>query len=218
MRKLRVLIAEDHQTVREGLKLILSAQSDIEVIAEVGDGRTAVDRARELIPDLVLMDISMPKMNGLKATQKLKEYCPQVHVLALTRHKDDAYLQQILRAGASGYVLKQSPPSELIHAIRSIAAGGKYLDPGIVGKLMGSYSEKPLYPVKEDAKENLSHREAEVLSLIAWGHSNKEIAERLSLSIKTIEVHKANAMKKLGMRSRIDIVRYALLQGWLEEA
>lgn len=217
MPKVRVLIAEDHETVREGLKLILSAQSDIEVIAEAGDGRTAVERAEQLLPDIVLMDVSMPKLNGLKATEKLKKCCPQVNVLALTRHKDEAYLQQLLRAGASGYVLKQSPPGELLHAIRSIAAGGKYLDPAIVGKVMGTYARKQAIPLASAQKESLSSRESEVLSLIAWGHSNKEIAARLELSIKTIEVHKANAMKKLGMQSRIDIVRYALLQGWLEE-
>lgn len=218
MPKLRIIIVEDHETVREGLKMILSAQSDIEVIAEVGDGRTAISCAQELLPDLVLMDISLPKLNGLKATEKLKECCPQVNVLALTRHKDEGYLQQILRAGASGYVLKQSPPSELIHAIRSIASGGKYLDPAIAGKVMGSYAERHPLPLERSPKDILSTRETEVLNLIAWGHSNKEIAQRMDLSIKTIEVHKANAMKKLGMQSRIDIVRYAVLQGWLEEA
>jgi DNA-binding NarL/FixJ family response regulator len=216
MNKVRLLIVEDHETVREGLKLILAAQTDIEVIAEAGDGHSAIEQAKKLKPDVVLMDISLPKLNGLKATAKLKESCPEVKILALTRHKDDAYLQQILRAGASGYVLKQSPSSELLHAIRSIAGGGKYLDPAIAGKVMGSYASRPVPAY--GAKESLSSRESEVLNLIAWGHSNKEIAERLDVSVKTIEVHKANAMKKLGMQSRIDIVRYALLQGWLEEA
>jgi DNA-binding NarL/FixJ family response regulator len=212
----RVLIAEDHETVREGLKLILNAQSDIEVVGEAADGREAVERAQEFLPDLVLMDISMPKLNGLKATEKLKKACPQVSVLALTRHRDEAYLQQILRAGASGYVLKQSAPAELLHAIRSIAAGGKYLDPAIAGAVLGSYARQP-QSVFKGTDENISPRESEILALIAWGYSNKEIATRLNLSIKTIEVHKANAMRKLGMKSRIEIVRYALLQGWLEE-
>lgn len=211
---IRVLIAEDHATVREGLKLLLNAESDIEVIGDVDDGRTAIDLAQKLSPDVVLMDISMPRMNGLKATAKLKECCPDTHVLTLTRHKDDGYLQQILRAGASGYVLKQSPPTELLHAIRAVANGGKYLDPAVVGKVMGSYSGRR--PVPSDG-HLLSDREVEVLRLVAWGHSNKEIAARLDLSVKTIEVHKANAMKKLGMASRIDIVRYAVLQGWLQE-
>jgi DNA-binding NarL/FixJ family response regulator len=215
MTKVRVLIAEDHATVREGLKLIIGAQPDIEVIGDAEDGRTAIELAQELQPDIVLMDISMPKLNGLKATAKLKECCPEVHVLALTRHTDDGYLQQILRAGASGYVLKQSPPSELLHAIRAVARGGKYLDPAVAGKVMGGYSARRT--LNHEAISEVSDRELEVLRLIAWGHSNKEIASRLDLSVKTIEVHKSNAMKKLGMNSRIDIVRYAVLQGWLQD-
>lgn len=215
MDKVRILIAEDHATVREGLKLILDAQSDFEVIGDAEDGRAAVELAQKLLPDVVLMDISMPKLNGLKATAKLKECCPDVQVLALTRHTDDGYLQQILRAGAAGYVLKQSPPSELLHAIRAVARGGKYLDPAVAGKVMGGYSGRRT--VNREAISEVSDRELEVLRLIAWGHSNKEIASRLDLSVKTIEVHKANAMKKLGMNGRIDIVRYAVLQGWLQD-
>jgi DNA-binding NarL/FixJ family response regulator len=215
MDKIRVVIAEDHETVREGLKLILDSQPDIEVVADVGDGRQALDRAQQLLPDVVLMDISMPGLNGLRTTAKLKECCPQVHVVALTRHKDDGYLQQVLRAGASGYVLKQSPPDELVHAIRAVAKGGKYLDPAVAGKVMGTFACRK--PVNAERQGDLSDRESEVLRLIAWGHSNKEIAERLDLSVKTVEVHKANALKKLGMASRIDIVRYAVLQGWLQD-
>jgi DNA-binding NarL/FixJ family response regulator len=215
MSKIRVLIAEDHATVREGLKLIIDAQPDFDVIGDTEDGRTAVELAQKLSPDVVLMDISMPGLNGLKATAKLKECCPEVHVVALTRHTDDGYLQQILRAGASGYVLKQSPSSELIHAIRAVAKGGKYLDPTVAGKVMGGYSGRRA--INHEATAEVSDRELEVLRLIAWGHSNKEIASRLDLSVKTIEVHKANAMKKLGMTSRIDIVRYAVLQGWLQD-
>ena len=215
MSKLRILLADDHETVREGLKLIIGAQSDMEVIGEVGDGQAAVEQAQQLRPDVVVMDVSMPGMNGLKATQKLRERCPEVKIVALTRHKDDGYLQQLLRAGAAGYVLKQSPPAELLHAIRAIAAGGKYLDPSVAGKVMGTFSESSFF--RRESNANLTDRETEVLRLIAWGYSNKEIAARLDLSVKTVEVHKANAMKKLGMRSRIDIVRYSVLQGWLEE-
>jgi DNA-binding NarL/FixJ family response regulator len=215
--KLRVLLAEDHLTVREGLKLIVNGQPDMEVIGEAEDGRAAIAQAEKLLPDIVLMDVSMPRLNGLKATEKLKQSCPEVKVLALTRHKDDGYLQQLLRAGASGYVLKQSPSAELLHAIRAIAAGGKYLDPAVAGKVMGNYAGKQSLSLNGKVKESLSDREEEVLRLIAWGHSNKEVAARLDLSVKTVEVHKANSMKKLGMRSRIDIVRYALLQGWLQD-
>ena len=214
MSSIRVIVAEDHATVREGLKLIINAQSDMEVVADAEDGRTAIELVQKLLPDVVVMDISMPRLNGLKATAKLKECCPEVCVLALTRHKDDGYLQQVLRAGASGYVLKQSPPAELLNAIRAVAKGGKYLDPSVAGKVMGGYSARRTL---NSDMASLSEREAEVLRLIAWGHSNKEIGSRLDLSVKTIEVHKANAMKKLGMNSRIDIVRYAVLQGWLQE-
>jgi DNA-binding NarL/FixJ family response regulator len=212
--KLRILIAEDHETVREGLKLILNAESDMEVVGDAGDGRKAIELAQSLKPDVVLMDISMPVMNGLKATAKMKACCPKVNVVALTRHMDHGYLQQILRAGASGYVLKQSPPSELVHAIRAVSKGGKYLDPAVAGEVLGSYAgrhNQTLVGLPE-----ITDREAEVLRLISWGHSNKDIANRLDLSVKTIEVHKTNAMKKLGMNSRIDIVRYAVLQGWME--
>ncbi|MGH9908370.1 MAG: response regulator, partial [Pyrinomonadaceae bacterium] len=138
VKKLRVFLADDHETLREGLKLIIGAQLDMEVVGEVGDGRSAIEQTQKLLPDIVVMDVSMPRLNGLKATQKLKECCPDVRVLALTRHKDDGYLQQLLRAGASGYVLKQSPPAELLHAIRAVAAGGKYLDPSVAGRVIGT--------------------------------------------------------------------------------
>ncbi|MDT5293816.1 MAG: hypothetical protein QOJ76_696 [Acidobacteriota bacterium] len=216
MSKLRILLAEDHETVREGLRMIVNAQPDMEVVGEAGDGREAVARAQELLPDIIVMDVSMPHLNGLKATERLKEVCPQVKVLTLTRHMDDGYLQQLLRAGVSGYVLKQSPPAELLHAIRAVAAGGKYLDPAVTGKVMGSYTGRTAN-LRGDAQASLSDREAEVLRLIAWGYSNKEIAARLGVSVKTVEAHKANAMRKLGMQSRIDIVRFALLQGWLQD-
>jgi DNA-binding NarL/FixJ family response regulator len=214
MEKISVLIAEDHETVREGLKLILSAQSDMEVVGDAGDGRAAIELAQRLNPDVVLMDISMPSMNGLKAAEKLKACCPESHVLALTRHKDDAYLQQMLSAGASGYVLKQSSPSELIHAIRAVAKGGKYLDPTVADKVVGRFVGRST--IATEGMPKITDREEEVLRLISWGHSNKDIANRLDLSVKTVEVHKTNAMKKLGMTSRIDIVQYAVLQGWLE--
>ena len=218
MTKLRILLAEDHETVREGLRLIVNAQSDMEVVGEAGDGRTAVARAVELLPDIFLMDVSMPQLNGLKATEKLKALCPQVKVLTLTRHTDYGYLQQLLRAGASGYVLKQSSAAELLQAIRAVAAGGKYLDPSVAGKVIGDYAGTRSASQREAlGGRELSEREAEVLRLIAWGHSNKEIAARLSLSVKTVEAHKANAMRRLGMTSRIDIVRFALLQGWLQD-
>ena len=217
MKKLRILLADDHATVREGVKLIINAQSDMEVIAEAADGRSAIDETQALKPDVVVMDVSMPRINGLKATETITQCCPTVRILALTRHQDDGYLQQLLRAGAAGYVLKQSRPAELLQAIRAIAAGGSYLDPAVAGRVIGDYGRRrqPL-PTPQGAA-TLSGREEEVLRLIAWGYSNKDIAVRLDLSVKTVETHKANAMHKLQMRSRIDIVRFAVLQGWLED-
>jgi two-component system, NarL family, response regulator NreC len=212
MGKLRVLIAEDHQTVREGLKLILQSQSDVEIVGEAADGTAAVESAKRLLPDVVLMDVSMPKTSGLRATKLLRECCPEVKILALTRHNDGAYLQEMLRAGASGYVLKQSSSAELLRAIREIASGNSYLDPALTGKVMDVFAGRRF---KKSASANVSDRELEVLKAIAWGYSNKEIAARLKLSVKTVEAHKANSMKKLDLHSRIDIVRYAVLQGWL---
>jgi len=214
MSKLRIMLAEDHETVREGLKMIINAQEDMEVVGFAGDGREAVARAQELLPDVLVMDISMPKLNGLQATLKLIECCPQVKVLTLSRHADDGYVRGLLAAGACAYVLKQSAPSELIHAIRAVAAGGKYIDPRLAAKVMENYSDRTS---RGESKSTLSDRESEVLRLIARGYSNKEIAARLSLSVKTIEVHKANAMRKLNLTSRIDLVRYAVLQGWLQD-
>jgi DNA-binding NarL/FixJ family response regulator len=216
MTKLRIMLAEDHETVREGLKMIVNAQDDMEVAGVVGDGAEAVAQAQRLLPDVLVMDISMPNLNGLKATQKLKEVCPQVKVLTLSRHADDGYVRALLGAGARGYVLKQSASSELIHAIRAVAAGDNYIDPKLAGRVMDSYSNSKATPRGETAGK-LSDREAEVLRLIALGYSNKEIAGQLSLSVKTIEVHKANGMRKLNLTSRIDLVRYAVFRGWLQD-
>ncbi|HEY0048363.1 MAG TPA: response regulator transcription factor [Pyrinomonadaceae bacterium] len=216
MEKLRIILAEDHETVREGLKLIVNSQADMEVVGEAGNGSAAIKLARELAPDIVVMDISMPELNGLKATKKLKQLCPQVKILTLTRHTDDAYLQQLIQAGSSGYVLKQSAPTELIRAIHAISEGKSYLDPALVNKVMGGYASRAA-SMRGDKKNDLTDRETEVLRMIAWGYSNKEIAARMEISVKTVEAHKANAMQKMDMRSRIDIVRYAILQGWLQD-
>lgn len=214
--RVRVLLAEDHEMVREGIKALVNAQPDMEVVGEAADGRAAVRLAQELGPDVVVMDISMPGLNGLKATELVKQLCPRVRVLTLTRHSDAGFIQQLFAAGAAGYVLKQSASSELVRAIRAVAAGGNFLDPQITGKVIGGYISQQAR-VGDDAQGELSERESEVLRLIAWGHSNKEIAARLQISVKTVEAHKANTMKKLGLTSRIDIVRYALLQGWLQD-
>jgi DNA-binding NarL/FixJ family response regulator len=162
------------------------------------------------------MDISMPGMNGLVATKKLKELLPRSVVVTLTRHADDAYLQELLRAGASGYVLKQSAPSELIQAIRATAGGGQYLDSTLTPRVTAGFLGREGRRVTQPGAAP-SERESEVLRLIASGYSNKEIASQLELSVKTVEAHKANAMRKLGLSGRIDIVNYAILQGWLKD-
>ena len=216
-RPLRILLADDHVTVRHGLKLLIDSQPDMEVVAEASDGATAVQRALDVKPDVVVMDISMPGMNGLMATRSLKQQQPDAVIITLTRHGDDAYLQELLRAGVSGYVLKQSAPAELLQAIRASAAGGQYLDSALTARVTAGFLAREGKKVSKAAAA-LSDRESEVLRLIASGYSNKEIAARLDLSVKTVEAHKANAMRKLGLKGRIDIVKYADLQGWLENA
>jgi DNA-binding NarL/FixJ family response regulator len=213
---LRILLADDHVTVRHGLKLLIDSQADMKVVSEASDGKSAIQNAIALKPHVIVMDISMPGMNGLAATLALKQKQPDVAIVTLTRHGDDAYVQELLRAGVSGYVLKQSAPAELLQAIRAAAAGGLYLDSALTARVTARLLGRADKVNKPAA--TLSERESEVLRLIASGHSNKEIDGRLSLSVKTVEAHKANAMRKLGLRGRIDIVKYAVLQGWLENA
>jgi two-component system response regulator NreC len=215
MPKLRILLADDHETVREGLKTIFNAQADMEVVAEAVDGHSALSQAAHLRPDIVVMDISMPHMNGLKATEALRESHPHIKIVTLTRHTDDGYLQRLLRAGVNGYVLKQSRAHELLQAVRAVANGGKYLDPAVADRVIGEYGRRTTAP--HVAAKGLSQREEQVLRMVAWGYSNKEIAAELELSVKTVETHKAKGMHRLGVQTRIDIVRFALLQGWLNE-
>jgi two-component system, NarL family, response regulator NreC len=212
---IRILLADDHETVRNGLRLLLEHQPDMQVVAEAGDGAAAVERSAALHPDVVVMDVTMPGMNGLQATRQLREAAPGIGVVVLSRHQDRAYVQEMLRAGAQAYVLKQSASAELIRAVRAAAAGQQYLDVNVAQQLTGDYLRR--HTGRSAQQPILSERELDVLRLMAWGLSNKEIAARLDLSIKTIEVHKANAMRKLNLHGRVDIVRYALLQGWLQE-
>jgi DNA-binding NarL/FixJ family response regulator len=215
-RRVRVLLADDHVTVRYGLKLLIDAEPDMTVIAEAGDGDEAVRKTLETKPDVVVMDISMPGMNGLAATRALKQAQPDILVITLTRHTDDAYLQELLRAGASGYVLKRSAPTELLHAIRGVAAGGQYLDSTLIPRVTAGFITRTGGGARKSVSA-LTDREAQVLRLIAAGYGNKEIAAKLSLSAKTVDAHKTNAMRKLDLRGRIDIVKYAVLQGWLDQ-
>jgi DNA-binding NarL/FixJ family response regulator len=216
MPPIRVLIADDHDTVRQGLRLLIEAQSDMRVVGEAANGQSAIDRVAVLHPDVVVMDVTMPTLNGLEATRAVRASHQDIAVVALTRHMDQAYVQELLGAGAAAYVLKQSDSTELIRAIRTVAAGGTYLDTTVATGAAHAYLRKHRPPATDRA--TLTDREVEVLKQIAWGFSNKEIAAALDLSVKTVEVHKANATRKLDLRGRIDIVRYALLQGWLRES
>jgi DNA-binding NarL/FixJ family response regulator len=214
MSKLRIFLADDHAVVREGLKRLVESQTDMEVIGEAQDGREAIQKAVELRPDIMVIDVSMPELNGAQATRQLKQSFPKLAVLALTVHEDKSYLRELLEAGASGYVLKRTAADELIHAIRAVAAGGVYVDPHIAGKLVSTFIQPRTSITSRD--EELSGRESEVLRLIAQGYSNKEIGAQLELSIKTVETYKARSMEKLGLHSRVDIVRYAAEQDWLQ--
>ena len=216
MSKLRVVVADDHQIVREGLKALINAQPDMQGVGEAEDGRAAWALAKQLLPDVVLMDVSMPEMSGAEATARLLKDCPQVKVLALTVYEDKGYLQQLLKAGAAGYVLKRAVMEELVRAVRTVAAGGSYVDPTLAGRLVSSYIRQDTGAGRQAGVE-LSEREEQVLRLAAWGYSNKEIGAKLQISVKTVETYKARLMEKLNLRSRADIVRYALRQGWLQE-
>jgi two-component system, NarL family, response regulator NreC len=211
---IRVLLADDHETVRQGLRLLIDARDDMEVVGEAGDGRAALISAQSLRPHVIVMDVSMPEMNGLEATRAIRERMPTMAIVALTRYGDDAYVKELLAAGATGYVLKQSASEQLIGAIRAAAGGKRYVDSTIAAR----HESMTTAHGRVKAPPQATAREKEVLRLMALGHSNKEIAGALELSVKTVEVHKSNAMRKLGLRGRIDIVKFAQLQGWLKDS
>jgi DNA-binding NarL/FixJ family response regulator len=213
--KLRIVLAEDHKMMREGLRMVLDRESDIEVVGEASDGIAAIKLAQTLRPDVVVMDISMPNLNGLQATEAVKTALPDTKILILTRHTDASYVQRLLRSGASGYVLKRSAPEELVRAIRRVVTGEIYLDPAVTEQAIGSLISGTT--TSRSPGKDLTKREEDVLHFTALGFLTRETASRLNISIKTVETHKRNAMTKIGLASRIDIVRYAMLQGWLKE-
>lgn len=213
MSTLRVVLADDHVVVRAGLRALIEGQPDLSVVGEASDGVEAVELAQSCQPDVVVMDLSMPRLNGVEATQQLHVCCPQVQVLVLSVHEDATYLRRVLEAGATGYVLKHAAPESLIGAIRQVAGGAVYLDPAL-----GDLLVHTMIGGKDRADTPgsvLSEREEVVLRLIAEGYSNKEIAGQLDLSVKTVETYKARGMEKLGISSRVDLVRYAAARGWL---
>jgi len=215
--KLRVLLADDHAVLREGLAMLIGGQPDMAVIAQAENGRDAVRLACDEHPDVAVLDVSMPEMGGAEAAEAIRERCPDVRVLALTRHADHAYVRRLLHAGASGYVLKKGAADALINAIRVVARGGTYVEPQLAGALLQRTFGRSTAEATGDGGVMLSAREEEVLRAIAWGRSNKEIAAELGLSIKTVESYKAVALEKLQLRNRSDIVRYAVTRGWLSQ-
>jgi len=214
---IRIMLVDDHVVVRTGLRMLLDGQANLEVVGDAADGDEAIRIAQQLKPDVVLMDLSMPHgKDGLTATAELKKLLPDTSVLILTMHDDDEYLFRSIHAGASGYVLKSAPHEELLTAIESVAQGNAYLYPTATKRLMNEYMER----LKRggdgaDAYGTLSEREREILAWIAKGYSNKEIAENLIISVKTVETHKAHLMEKLGLRTRPDLVKYAAQKGLL---
>lgn len=216
MKKLRILLVDDHQMIREGLRLLINAQKDMVVAGEASNGEEALARARELKPDVVVMDLSMPKMNGLQATERLKAERPEIRVVALTAHEDEGYLRQLVSAGASGYVLKRSAGDELVTAIRTVAGGGAHFEPSLANMALVRQAAPPV-PGKDARTGEVSGREKQVLLMLAWGHSNKEIATELKLSVKTVETYKVRIGEKLALRSRTEMVQYAMRRGWLNE-
>lgn len=212
--RIRILVADDHRLVLAGLKALVKDDPTIEVIGDAVDGQSALRLAIELKPEVIVLDLSMPGMNGVRVAQSLRAQAPRCHILILSVHEDRAYLRRLLETGVSGYVLKRSAPEELISAIRAVAAGGTYLDPAIAGMAIGS-GPKPSTVRGIDRATELSGREAEVLQLAAAGHTNKELALQLRVGVKTIETYKARAMQKLGLDTRAELVRYAIVKGWL---
>jgi DNA-binding NarL/FixJ family response regulator len=211
MHRIRILIADDHAIVRDGLALLLDGQADMQVVGMADDGRDLVRQTQACHAELVVMDISMPHVNGIEATAQLHEQCPEVKVIALSRHSEAVYVRQLMRAGAQGYVLKRADGAELLAAIRTVVGGATY----VAGSVEAPQPAQR--PVRKAGQTVLSEREADVARLIARGYSNRDIATRLEISTKTIDTYKARAMEKLGMVSRAELVRYALQQGWLDE-
>ena len=212
--RLRLLLVDDHPVLRAGLKVLLSAEADLKVVAEADTGSAAVELAQKLRPDLIVMDVSLPGLNGTEATREIKAQHPELPVLALSVHEEVPFVRMLLDAGAGGYVLKRSACDELVRAVRIVAAGDTYIDPAVAGQLLRA-GQRRHSPVGIAASAALSDREAEVVRLLARGLTMKEMALQLSLSPRTLETYRSRAMEKLGFKSRADLVRYAESCGWL---
>ncbi len=213
MSKIKLMLVDDHAVVRSGIRMLLQAQSDMEIVGELESGGEAVKQTETLKPDVVLMDVEMPDMNGIEATRLIKEKMPQTAVLALTMYEDDQYFFEMLKAGASGYVPKRAAPDDLVNAIRTVSRGEVFLYPSLAAKLVQDFLYRD---ENEDEGDNLTPREQEVLVLIAEGLTNPEIAEKLIISVKTVDRHRENIMRKLNMHNRIELVKYAIKKGYID--
>lgn len=214
MSTIRIIVADDHRIVRQGLRSLIETEADMEVVAEANDGEEALAAINVAHPDVLILDISMPGMSGITLLERLYQMRHAVRVLVLSAHADASYLRQVLATGAAGFVVKRSAAEDLLKAIRTVVAGGTYLDPSVAGQVAAGFVDRKKARVAREAGE-LTKREREVLQEVARGYSNKEIANRLEISVKTVETHKANLLEKLGLYSRADVVRYAMHQGWL---
>ena len=211
MRKTRILLADDHAVVRQGFKMLLDAQSDMEIVGEASNGREAVEAAETLRPDVEVMDVAMPELNGIEATRRLAASAPHTRVIALSMHKDSVYVREILRAGARGYLLKDSGADDLVSAIRVVARGESYLSPAVSNAVLDDYRKQVTNPI-----DLLTSREREVLQMLAEGKTNKEIAGVLNLSVYTVDAHRGRIMEKLNLHSINDLVRFAVRNGVIE--
>ena len=212
---IRVLIADDHGVLRAGLRALLNSEPELEVVSEAADAEQVLTLAKELHPDIVLMDLSMPKGGGIYATQQLQKLVPSTRVLILTVHEDDSLLREAVQSGAAGYILKRAVESELINAIQAVSRGELYIHPAMTRALLKESTATS--PIERTQVETLTHREYEVLRLIAQGNSNRQIAALLTISVRTVESHRANLMEKLNLTCRADLVRYAAQHGMLDE-
>jgi DNA-binding NarL/FixJ family response regulator len=213
---IKVFLADDHPLVLDGMKALVTADPELTMVGEARDGPTALRRAIDLQPDVAVLDLSMPAMNGVEVARRLLEALPRCRVVILTVHEDGAYLRQLLEIGVAGYVLKRSATDELRRAIYAVAAGGTYLDPAIAGRAVGRANRLPA-DTGAGSMADLSARETDVLRLTAIGHSNKSIANTLQIGVKSVDTYKARAMEKLGFRNRIEVIRFALGKGWLND-